>query len=125
MFLDTTILIEILRGSRKVIDYVEHAAKNEALLFSIVQIGELSDWSYSNNLDPSKVLNEIKNMATAVSVSETICLEGSRIKQERKKSGKSKFGLIDGIIAASAMSFDQKLLTKDRDFEGLENVAII
>lgn len=125
MFLDTTVIVEILRGNTEVISYVEKVAEREPLMFSIVQVGELADWCYSNNFDPSKVLDEVKDMATVVGVTEEICLEGSRIKHEQRNAGKSKFSLIDGLIASTAMDFEQKLLTKDEDFEGLENVVTI
>ncbi len=125
MFLDTTVLVEVLKGSEEVIGYVENVAAKEPLMFSIVQVGELADWCYSNNLDPSKILNEVKSMGTVVGITESVCLEGSRIKQEQRKAGKSNFSLIDGFIAASAMSFEQRLLTKDKDFEGLGNAIIL
>jgi predicted nucleic acid-binding protein len=125
MFLDTTILVEILRGNQKVINYVERAAEKEPLLFSVVQIGELADWCHLNNLDPLRVLQDVKNIVTPVGITESICLEGSKIKKEQREAGKKKFSLIDGIIAASAISLEQKLLTLDRDFEGLENVVLL
>jgi predicted nucleic acid-binding protein len=125
MFLDTTVLVEILKGDEEVVSYVENVAEREPLMFSIVQVGELADWCYSNNLDPSKVLNEVRGMATVVGITESVCLEGSKIKQGQRKAGKGNFSLIDGFIVASAMSFEQKLLTKDGDFEGLENAIIL
>ncbi|MEE8167341.1 MAG: PIN domain-containing protein [Candidatus Hydrothermarchaeales archaeon] len=125
MFLDTTVLVEILKGNGAVVSYVENVAEREPLVFSIVQVGELADWCYSNNFDPSKILDEVKSMATVAGITERICLEGSRIKHEQRKAGKSNFSLIDGFIAASAMGFEQKLLTNDGDFEGLENAIIL
>ncbi len=125
MFLDTTVIVEILRGNAGVIDYVEKIAEKEPLMFSVVQVGELADWCYSNDFDPSKILDEVKDMATVVGVTEEICLEGSRIKHEQRKAGKNRFSLIDGFIASSAMSLEQKLLTKDGDFQGLENVIVL
>ncbi len=125
MFLDTTILVEILRGNQKVVDHVERVAEKEPLLFSVVQVGELADWCHLNNLDPLKVLQDVKNIATPVGITESICLEGSKIKKEQREAGKRKFSLIDGIIAATAINLEQKLLTLDRDFEGLENVVLL
>ncbi len=125
MFLDTTVLVEVLRGNAEVVSHVEKIAEREPLMFSIVQVGELADWCYSNNYDPSKVLDEVKGMATIVGITESVCLEGSRVKYEQRKAGKSKFSLLDGFIVSSAMSFEQKLLTKDGDFEGLESVAML
>jgi predicted nucleic acid-binding protein len=64
-------------------------------------------------------------MATVTGITESICLEGSKIKQEQRKAGKNKFSLVDGFIIASAMSFEQKLLTTDLDFAGLNAVKIL
>ncbi len=125
MFLDTSVLIEILAGSDEVVTFVEKVAEKEHLMFSVVQVGELADWCYSNKFDPSKVLNKLKNLATVVGITEDICLDGSRIKQKQRSAGKFKFSLIDGLIVASAISFEQKLLTKDGDFEGLEDVIFL
>lgn len=125
MFLDTTVLVDILRGDRKVLNYVEEIAKKEHLLFSIVQIGELADWCHGNNLDPLKVTSDVKSIATVVNITERICLDGSKIKQKQREDGKGKFSLIDGLIVASAVNSEQMLFTRDRDFEGLEKVVII
>jgi predicted nucleic acid-binding protein len=124
MFLDTTVLVDILRGDQKVTDYIEKLAEKEQLLFSIVSMGELADWSYSNKLDPNIVVSNVKSAAIVVNISEKICLEGSKIKQIQRRAGKVKFSLIDGLIAASAINIDETLLTRDRDFEGLEKVII-
>jgi predicted nucleic acid-binding protein len=125
MFLDTTVLVDILRGDQKIKDYIEKIAKKEQLLFSIVSIGELSDWSYSNKLDPNSVVSNVKSAAIAINISEKMCLDGSKFKQIQRKAGKVKFSLIDGLIAACAMNIDETLLTRDRNFEGLENVIIL
>jgi predicted nucleic acid-binding protein len=125
MFLDTSILVEVLRGSPEVVGRVEKIARREALMFSIVQLGELADWSRSNNFDPEGVVDRVKAMASVVGLTEEICLEGSRIKFQQRKAGRKGFSLIGGIIAASARTFEQDLLTKDQDFQGLEGVVLI
>ncbi|MFQ5815489.1 MAG: type II toxin-antitoxin system VapC family toxin [Candidatus Hydrothermarchaeaceae archaeon] len=125
MFLDTTVIVEILRGNEEVSARVEEAAGEEPLMFSMVQIGELADWCHINELDPTKVLKEVKAMATVVGITEGICLEGSRIKRTQRKTGKTSFSLLDGMIASSAMAFEQELLTSDGDFEGLENTIVL
>ncbi|MEE9568428.1 MAG: type II toxin-antitoxin system VapC family toxin [Candidatus Binatia bacterium] len=125
MFLDTTIIVEVLRGNEEITSYVEGSAEKEPLMFSLVQIGEIADWCHANKLDTQKVISEVKAMATVVGLSEDICLEGSKIKHEQRQAGKGSFGLMDGLIAASAMSFEQKLLTRDKDFTDIENVVVL
>lgn len=36
-----------------------------------------------------------------------------------------RFGLLDGIILASARSIDQRLMTKDKHFEGIGDIVLI
>jgi predicted nucleic acid-binding protein len=125
MFLDTTVIVDILRGEQKVIDYIEKISKNEPLFFSLISIGELADWARSNNLNTRKVISDVKSIASMMSISDEICIDGSKLKKKQRDAGKKKFSLIDGLIAASAMRSDQKLLTRDSDFEGLKNVNLI
>lgn len=125
MFLDTTILVDIARGDNKVLNHVKKIAEKENFLLSVVQIGELADWCHANKLDAIKVVNDIKRIAAVANITEDICLKGSEIKQKQRKAGIENFSLIDGIIFASAMNFGEALLTKDRDFEGLEGVILI
>jgi len=125
MFLDTTILVEVLIGSEKVVERVREAAEREALFFSIVQVGEVADWCLAGSLDPGKAVKELKGMATVTGITEEICLEASRIKREQRDAGKTKFSIMDGLIMASAMHYEQELLTADSDFEGLHSVTIL
>lgn len=125
MFLDTTVIVDILRGEQKVIDYTEEISKNEPFFFSVISIGEIADWARSNNIDPIKVTSDVKSIASLMNITDEICLEGSKLKKNQRDAGKKKFSLIDGIIAASAIRSNEKLLTRDRDFKGLKNVILI
>lgn len=125
MFLDMSILIDLFRKDAAATSYMKKVVEREPLYSSIIQVGELADWCYSNDLDPTTALSRLRKMCYFTNLTEDICLEGSRIKREQRKAGKNKFSLIDGLIASSAASFEQKLLTNDRDFEGLENVIVL
>ncbi|MBU2559845.1 PIN domain-containing protein [archaeon] len=125
MFLDTSILIDLIRKDAAVAGYMKKVVEREPLYSSIIQVGEVADWCYLNDLDPTTALSWLGKMCYFTDLTEDICLEGSRIKQKQRKAGKNKFSLIDGFIASSAASSEQKLLTKDRDFDGLENVIVL
>ena len=125
MFLDTSILIDLIRKDAAVTSYMKKVVEREPLYSSIIQVGEFADWCYSNDLDPTTALSWLGKLCHFTNLTEDICLEGSRIKREQRKAGKNKFSLIDGLIASSAASFEQKLLTKDSDFDSLENVTVL
>ena len=125
MLLDTSIIVDLLKGDEKIAGMLKKEAQKEPFFLSLIQLGELADWALANGLDPLDVIDTAKKAASAVDLTEEICLSASRTKRKQRKRGKGKFSLIDGIIAATAASIDQKLLTRDRDFDGLENVLII
>ncbi|MBS3802527.1 MAG: PIN domain-containing protein [Candidatus Thermoplasmatota archaeon] len=118
MFIDTSIIIDILTHKqssdqfKKIFSFI----KDEPLYISVIQLGELSDWCFKNNVEVNKCLPKIKKMVSIILLDETICLHGSKLKHTARKQGNKKFSLIDGLILASATSVDEKLLTKDTDF---------
>ena len=127
MFLDTSILIDILTskdGSTKFNEILKHV-KDEPIFISIIQIGEITDWCLKNNIDAKDRILKVKEFANIIPLNENICIEGSIIKKNMRKKGKSKFGLIDGIILASARSINQEFLTKDRDFQKAKDVILL
>ncbi|GBE18600.1 tRNA(fMet)-specific endonuclease VapC [archaeon BMS3Abin16] len=125
MLLDTSIIVDLLKGDERIVGLLKKEAQKEPFFLSLIQLGELADWALANGLDPLDVIDTAKKAASAIDLTEEICFSASRTKRKQRKSGKNKFSLIDGIIAATAASIDQKLLTRDRDFDGLENAIII
>jgi predicted nucleic acid-binding protein len=127
MFLDTSIIIEILRSVKKsrrfedIFDLIE----DEILFISMIQLSEISDWCLSNNIEPENRIKKIKNIVNVIPLTEEICLEGSRLKHEMRKKGISKFSLIDGLIIASARMVNQNLLTTDSDFRKITEAIIV
>ena len=100
MFLDTSIIIEIFRQDKhsKLFKEIYDHIKDESLYISVLQIGELSDWCFHNNIDPEKRIAKLKKILNTVPISEELCIEGSKIKHTFQKKGIKKFSLIDGII---------------------------
>jgi len=127
MFLDTSVIIEIFRSgkSTKQFEYIYQLIKDEPLFISIIQIGEISDWCLKNDIEPAERITRLKRILNIIPLSETICLEGSKIKYEMRNIQISKFSLIDGIILASARSINQKILTSDTDFRKFSDVIML
>jgi predicted nucleic acid-binding protein len=127
MFLDTTIIIEIFRSEKedrkfaKIFDLIQ----DEPLFISIIQIGEISDWCLNNGINPSDRISKLNELLNIIPIDEKICIEGSKIKYQMRKKGVLKFSLIDGIILASARTFNQKLLTTVSDFRKAEDAIFL
>jgi predicted nucleic acid-binding protein len=127
MFLDTSIIIEIFRNdknSKKFQDLYTYI-KDEPLFVSIIQIGELADWCLKNNIDPEKRITKLKQILNVIPLNEKICYDAAQLKYSIRKKGVTKFGLLDGIVLASARSINQRLLTTDSDFRKLSDAIVI
>jgi len=127
MLVDTSAIVEILRHSRtsnefKVIQ--EHIGAEEVYML-VVQLGELSDWCIAYRRPVKERVEAVKNLANIIPVDEEICLEGSKLKNERRKKGFAGFGLLDGLVLAAARSVGERVLTFDRDFAGEEDCVVI
>ena len=127
MFLDTSIIVDIFRYDEESKNFqkIFELIKDDPLFISIFQIGEISDWSLSNKIDPAEPLEFLKKTMNIIPLSEDICLEASIIKFDMRKKGEKKFSLADGIILASARSINQTLLSKDSDFKKAKDVIIL
>jgi len=127
LLLDTSAIIEILRHSRTSKEFKliqEHIGAEEVYML-VVQLGELSDWCIANRIPVKERVEAVKTLANIIPVDEEICLEGSKLKNERRKKGFRSFGLLDGLVLAAARSVGERVLTFDRDFEGEEDCILI
>ncbi len=127
MFLDTSIIVEILRteSGDDLADRILGLVKEEPLYISILQVAELADWCNSNGVDAESRLSRLKEIASMVPLTEYICLLAAAVKRRMRGIGISKFGLADGIILASARSMGQKVLTMDTDFSKAPDAIIL
>ncbi len=127
MLVDTSAIIEVLRHPRTSKEFrliLKHVGAEE-LYVLVVQLAELSDWCIVNNLPVKERIEEVKNLANIIPLDEDICLEGSRIKNERRKKGFGSFGFLDGLLLAAARSVGERVLTFDRDFADIEDCLVL
>ena len=68
----------------------------------MVQLAELSDWCFSNNVPARDRIEKVKGLTSIISLDEDICFEDSRIKNRRRKKGFQKFSLLDGLVLTAA-----------------------
>jgi predicted nucleic acid-binding protein len=118
LLLDTSAIIEVLRHPKtsKEFRLIQKHIGAEELYVLIVQLAELSDWCIANNVPVRERVERVRNIANIIPLDEDICLEGSRIKNERRRKGFGNFGLLDGLLLAAARSVGERVLTFDRDF---------
>jgi len=127
MFLDTGVLIDILRYKKgtKEFDIIFKHIENEELYISIFQTVEISNWALKNNISPAEPIQFIKNIVNILPLNEDICQNTVFIKNDLQKKGVKKFGLADGIILASARVIDQRLLTNNRNLKNINDAVVI
>jgi len=91
----------------------------------VVQLADVSDWCIANKVSVRERIGEVKSLANIISLDEDICLEGSRLKNERRRRGFRSFGLLDGLLLAAARSVGERVLTFDRDFAEEEDCLLL
>ena len=120
MFLDSSVIIEVFRrpSDSEFFQRVERIIGDGEVFVSIVQLAEVADWAVRNKVSPKERVAAVKEFARVVPLDEQICLDAAEIKAGRREKGYVDFGLLDGVVLASARSIGQRLLTLDRDFAG-------
>ncbi len=127
MLIDTSAIIEILKhpAASDKFKLIEANIGSEHLYVLVIQLAELSDWCISNRFSVRETIEAVKKFASIISLDEEICLEGSRVKAERRKKGYPNFGLIDGLTLAAARTIGERLLTFDQDFSGERDCTVL
>jgi predicted nucleic acid-binding protein len=127
MLIDTSAIVELLRcepGS-EAFNAIFKKIEKELLFISEIQLAEIAAWAISEEKNTHEIVDQVKSIANIIPLTEEICLSAAEIRNEQRKAGKKKFGIIDGIILATARSTKQQVLTKDADFEGCEDAVLI
>ena len=127
MLLDTSTLVEIFQSREDSERYRKIVSKigEDEIYVSIVQLAEVDDWALKNKQSVLDLVSRVREIATIVPLDEQICLDAATIKLHRRKTDHKNFGLIDGIILASARTVDQHLLTFDNHFAGEEDCVVM
>jgi len=119
--IDTSAWIEYF--SKKGKDIKQIIEQNN-LITSVIAIAELADKFGRENIPFDDAFALIQEEANIIPLTTSLALEAGRIKKKYRKT-KRKFGLADAIHIVTARSEQATFITKDKDFEGLENVRMI
>lgn len=123
MFLDTSALIEHFVGSKRG-EKVADILRKEPCFISILSLAEIKVWCLRNRRDYDVFVEKANKIVSTVDVTKSICESGAEITHEVQKTSRS-FGLMDGMILASARSIEQKLVTGDAHFRGVKGVEVV
>ena len=124
MLLDTSALVSIFT-SKKSADRILEEVGDTQLYVSQVQLAELADWATKSGAPATERVEAVEQMASVAPLTKEICLEAAELKLLRRKKGHARFGIIDGIILATARSLGQSLLTLDTDFAGEKDCLVL
>jgi len=127
VLLDTSAIVEIFRSPAESAHFEKIATEigDEEVYVSMIQLAEIADWATRNKAPPEERVKAVKEMARIVPLDERICLDAAAIKQRRRKASHDDFGLIEGIVLATARSIGQRVLTLDEDFAGENDCLVI
>ncbi len=127
MLLDTSAIIEVLRHPKSSQEFrsIQKLVGAEEVYILITELAELSDWCILNNAPVRERVEQVKKLANVIPLDEEICLEGSMLKNQRRRKGFGNFGLMDGLVLAAARSVGERVLTFDEDFSGEEDCILV
>jgi predicted nucleic acid-binding protein len=124
MLLDTSALVAIFTNKRSA-ERIAKEVGDSQLYVSQIQLAELADWAVRSGAPAAERVEAVEQMASVAPLTREICLEAAAIKFSNRKKPASAFGIIDGIVLATARSLGQSLLTFDTDFVGEEDCVIL
>jgi predicted nucleic acid-binding protein len=124
MFLDTSALVAIFT-SKKSAERIAKEVGDSQLYVSQIQLAELADWAVRSGAPAAERVEAVEQMANVAPLTKEICLEAAAIKFSKRKKAIPAFGIIDGIVLATARSLGQSLLTFDADFAGEEDCVVL
>ena len=124
MLLDTSVLVAVFT-SKQMAKRVSKEVGDSQLYVSNVQLAEIADWATRSGVPAAERAEVVEQLASVAPLTKEICLEAAAIKSTRRKKGHSSFGIIDGIVLATARSLGQTLLTFDSDFDGEGDCVVL
>jgi tRNA(fMet)-specific endonuclease VapC len=123
--LDTTWIVEYLRGNAEVISKVQEL-QEEGLAASIISVAELYEGVFRSNNPATneQALKDLLSAVTVLDITQDICRVYGEEKSRLLQKG-TVIGALDLLIAATALHHSLTLLTADHDFERVDNLQTI
>lgn len=123
--LDTTWIVEYLRGNEEIIDKVQ-LFEEDGLAVSVISVAELYEGVFRSQHATSNevALNFFLQGVSILDITEETCRSYGRERSRLFRSG-NIIGAIDVLIAVTALDHGLTLLTADHDFERIEGLELI
>jgi tRNA(fMet)-specific endonuclease VapC len=121
--LDTTWIVEYLRGNAEVISRVQEL-QEEGLAVSIISVAELYEGVFRSNNPAAneQALKDLLSATTVLDITQEICRVYGEEKSKLIQKG-TVIGALDLLIVATALHHDLNLFTADHDFERIEGLS--
>lgn len=121
--LDTYAWVEYFQASKKG-EIVKELIENHKIATPIIVFAELADSYFRAGEELGERHNFIIANSTIINLTTEICIEGAKTKNGMRKIEKD-FGLIDGIMYATAKELKAKLVTGDPHFKNVKDVVLL
>ena len=121
--LDSSAWIEYFAGT-PLGDKVREIVEKEETATCILSVAEISDKFSKEKEKFNRFLIFIKNTSSIFNITLHSCSEAGKLKAERR-AVKKEFGIVDAIIYLTAKENSCILITKDGDFENMNNVILV
>jgi len=127
MILDTSVVLDFIWEREPVSTELTKllVESNEEAFLTPLQFAEVADVSAKNKCYPEDSFKEIEIFSTLISLTRDDLIESGKLKWEMRQGGRSKFSLADAMMLAVGRRIGHTVVTKDRDFIGIDGAFVL
>jgi len=123
--IDTFAWVEYFRGTKKG-EIVRDCIEKGKVFTPTIVLAELSDLYERKKVSNwERDLGFIISKTTILDLNQELATESGKTKNDIRKKHKTKFGLADAIILATARKMNAKVVTGDKHFEKISEVLFL
>ena len=123
MLLDSSAWIEYFLGTAKG-RKIRNWLSGSPAYASAASYAEITRWALRSKQAPEPFLRQLESVARILPIEKSVLVASGYMTEDRRKTHE-KWGIMDGIIYATARKHGLELLTADQDFKGLESAIVI
>lgn len=123
MLVDTSAWIEFFKNTPRSRQFVD-AIGQKPIYTCEISLAEISDWCYKSNLNSKTFFEIVQKTSTVLALRQEVLEAVGRIYNEQRKI-RSKFGMMDALVAATAIAYEMQIATFDGDFQGIPGAIVL
>ena len=123
MLLDTFAWVELFQATNAG-EKVRSIIQDRPAYTSVATLAEITVWALRYGKDPDLFIERIEKLSSVLPLNREILTRAGKVTHERKKD-RSGFGIMDGLIYATARLHQLEMLTGDPHFQGLPGVVFL